>query len=144
MSNEADGYEVGYGRPPKRNQFKPGQSGNPRGRPKGTKNLKTDLVEELAETVVVREGGEPKKITKQRAFVKSTIANAIKGDGKAASIFLRLAEQLLEIDSGTSADAQLRPEERDVLLAAVLRTSGENADEVGSDPTSASAEDDAS
>ncbi len=33
---------VGYCKPPKRTRFQPGQSGNPRGRPKGTKNLKTD------------------------------------------------------------------------------------------------------
>ena len=51
--NKADGdeaddeYDVGYKKPPKRTQFKPGQSGNPRGRPKGTKNLKTDLAEAL-------------------------------------------------------------------------------------------------
>ena len=40
-------YEVGYGKPPEHTRFQPGRSGNPRGRPKGTKNLKTDLVEEL-------------------------------------------------------------------------------------------------
>ena len=44
-------YEVGYGKPPKHTRFQPGQSGNPRGRPKGTKNLKTDLEEELSERV---------------------------------------------------------------------------------------------
>ncbi len=43
------GYDVGYRKPPKHTRFKPGQSGNPRGRPKGTKNLKTDLIEELGE-----------------------------------------------------------------------------------------------
>jgi hypothetical protein len=39
-------YQVGYGKPPKHTQFKPGKSGNPQGRPKGTKNLKTDLIAE--------------------------------------------------------------------------------------------------
>ena len=42
--------EVGYRKPPKATQFKQGQSGNPHGRPKGTKNLKTDLIEELSST----------------------------------------------------------------------------------------------
>ena len=53
----SDEYEVGHGKPPKHTQFKPGESGNPKGRPKGTKNLATDLSEELAEMIVVNEGG---------------------------------------------------------------------------------------
>ena len=49
-------YEVGYRKPPKHTQFKEGQSGNPAGRPKGTNNLKTDLIEELGEQILIREG----------------------------------------------------------------------------------------
>jgi hypothetical protein len=49
-------YQVGYGKPPKHTQFKLGESGNPQGRSKGTKNLKTDLAEELCEKIVVHEG----------------------------------------------------------------------------------------
>ena len=52
-------YEVGYRKPPKATQFKQGQSGNPHGRPKGTKNLKTDLIEELGEHITLSEGGKP-------------------------------------------------------------------------------------
>ena len=42
----SDDYEVGYKKPPIHTRFKPGVSGNPKGRPKGTKNLATDLAEE--------------------------------------------------------------------------------------------------
>ena len=45
MTNDTN--PVGYKQPPKHTQFKPGQSGNPKGRPKGTQNLATDLAEEL-------------------------------------------------------------------------------------------------
>ena len=56
--------KTGYGNPPKHTQFKPGQSGNPAGRPKGAKNLKTDLEEEMRELIVVREGGNTKTVSK--------------------------------------------------------------------------------
>jgi len=34
----APSYDVGFGKPPVRSRFEPGQSGNPRGRPKGSRN----------------------------------------------------------------------------------------------------------
>jgi len=51
----SDEYEVGFGKPPKDTQFKPGQSGNTAGRPKGSKNLKADLLEELSEMMKISE-----------------------------------------------------------------------------------------
>lgn len=78
-----DEESVGYRRPPKSGQFKPGQSGNPKGRKKHVANFKTDLTDELRETITVRENGRERKITKQRAFVKALMALAIKGDIRA-------------------------------------------------------------
>lgn len=74
---------AGYRRPPKSGQFKPGQSGNPKGRKKHVANFKTDLIDELRETITVRENGRERKISKQRAFLKSLMALAIKGDIRA-------------------------------------------------------------
>lgn len=79
----SDDEKVGYKRPPKSGQFKPGQSGNPKGRKKGVANFRADLTAELLETIVVRENGRERRITKQRAFVKSLMALAIKGDIRA-------------------------------------------------------------
>ena len=99
MSNE---YDVGYGKPPKRTQFKPGESGNPKGRPKGTKNLATDLSEELAEKIVVSEGGKQRKISKQRAMIKSLLAKALNGDTRAATVLLKL---LIDAEQATTRNA---------------------------------------
>jgi hypothetical protein len=58
-----DDSKSGYARPPKAHQFKPGESGNPRGRPKGARNLRTDLSEIMKKKVSVRESGKQRRIT---------------------------------------------------------------------------------
>lgn len=88
-------YEVGYGKPPVSTRFQPGESGNPKGRKKGSRNLKTDLMEELAERVTLKEGGRTVRLSKQRAMVKALVVKGIKGDeraiAKAFDLLLRLA-----------------------------------------------------
>jgi hypothetical protein len=52
-------YQVGYGKPPRETRFQKGQSGNPRGRPCGAKNLNTRVREALKEPVLVTERSAP-------------------------------------------------------------------------------------
>lgn len=84
-------YTVGYKKPPESGKFKPGQSGNPTGRPKGAKNLKTVLEDEFYEKVVLKENGKTMKIPKLQAMIKSLMAKAIKGDNKSATTLINLA-----------------------------------------------------
>ncbi len=93
-------YEVGFAKPPKHTRFQPGQSGNRRGRPKDTKNLKTDLMEELGEKIVVREGDRSQKVSKQRALLKSVVNRAIQGDPRATAIALSTMLRLLDTGEG--------------------------------------------
>lgn len=87
----SDDYEVGYGKPPKHSQFKPGQSGNPRGRPKGSKNFKGDLLDVLSMTVQISENGRTKKISSQRAGLLRLREKALAGDARALDKLLELA-----------------------------------------------------
>lgn len=117
-------YEVGYGKPPKGAQFQKGQSGNSAGRPKGTKNLKTDLLEELQERVLVREAGGERQLSKQRALLKSITAKAIKGDTRAANIILSMVLRVLEEDPDGGVEYPLSSEEWAILRGLDARLPG--------------------
>lgn len=79
MSSKDDD-EGGYGRPPKHTRFKPGRSGNAKGRPKGGHNLKTDLASILHKRVAIREDGELRQVTRQEAMLLTLCAKALQGD----------------------------------------------------------------
>src|SRR5215472_11830443 len=81
-------YPVGYKKPPRQTQFKPGQSGNAKGRPKGSKNCKTVFEKELRTPIPVTENGKRKKISKLEAIIKHTVNKAAGGDPKATVVVL--------------------------------------------------------
>lgn len=76
-------YEVGYGKTPKETRFKPGHSGNPRGRPKQSKNTISILKKELDERVSLREGDKQIILTKRQAMLRHLINKAVQGDTRA-------------------------------------------------------------
>ena len=94
-SKPAQSLKTGYGRPPIATQFKPGKSGNPKGRPKGSLNLATDLANELGEKITVREDGQSRRVSKQRALIKSLMAKALQGDVKATAALLTLYARVI-------------------------------------------------
>ena len=115
-------YAVGYGKPPASTQFRKGQSGNRSGRPKGTNNLKTDLLEELHEKVTLKEGERTKKITKQRAIVKTLFAKALKGEPRAATTLIGLLGRVFDLAATEAvASEPLSAEEVEALEVIALR-----------------------
>src|SRR5438309_436661 len=87
-------HEVGYGKPPRHSRFVKGQSGNPRGRTPGAKNLKTLLNKALNERVVVTENGGRRKISKCEAIVTQLVNGCAKGDLKAIQILLAMVRDI--------------------------------------------------
>ena len=93
-------YTVGYGKPPKKNRFKKGDSGNPRGRPKGAKSrrpalpeerLKAIVLNEAYRTIDMREGDRTVSLTMAQAIIRALNVGAAKGQFRAQ----RLATEML-------------------------------------------------
>lgn len=88
-SGETD-ERVGYGRPPRATRFRPGQSGNPRGRPKGAHNTGTIVKDVLARKVSLNGAGGRRQVAVKEAIVLRMAEAALKGDLKAAAAVLAL------------------------------------------------------
>jgi hypothetical protein len=99
-------YEVGYGKPPEHTRFQPGQSGNPKGKPKGAKNLATIVDNAIKEKVVVTENGKRRKRTKMEVAVKQVVNKAVIGDQKA---FAQLIPLVQSNEGRAEADAATTP-----------------------------------
>ena len=103
-SQDDGDYEVGYGKPPKSTRWKPGQSGNPKGRPKKTKDFDKLIDRELSETVRITDGGESKVVTKRELIIKRLINEALKGDKAALKLTLNFMKADLSVE-GFEPDA---------------------------------------
>ncbi len=78
-------------KPPKDTRFRPGRSGNPNGRPRGSVSFQTMIERELRKSIVINEHGRQKRLTKQEIIVRRLAHDSIKGDYKAIAILMKLA-----------------------------------------------------
>jgi hypothetical protein len=111
-------YEIGYRRPPKGGQFKKGQSGNTKGRPKGSGNFLTLLEHELGQTIVVNENGRKKLITRMQAIVKRMVSGALQGDQKALLTLVEILRRTGRFDQ-TDVEALL-PQDYESILSSYV------------------------
>ena len=81
-------YEIGYKKPPKASQFRPGHSGNKKGRPKDHRNTYNMLTEVLDQKISIKENGRDLRISKKLAMIMQLVNKAVKGDVKAINSLL--------------------------------------------------------
>ena len=93
-SGSKTGYTVGYGRPPVSTRFKPGLSGNAKGRPKNSKNLKTLIRQALTAKISIREGSRNRRVSKIEGVVLRQVDSALKGEDRAAMAVIKMAMQM--------------------------------------------------
>jgi hypothetical protein len=87
-------YEVGYGKPPVHTRFRKGQSGNPNGRAKGSRNFATIFSEALMKPVVITENGQRKKISKFAAAMTQLANDAARGDKKSIQLAFAMLQAI--------------------------------------------------
>jgi hypothetical protein len=126
------GEKIGYGKPPRGHQFKPGQSGNPKGRPKGVKNESTMLHDLLFKKIDVREAGRLRKITVLEAILRRIAEESLKGNTKSAAFLLG---RLGAISATDTKQNELNADEENALsaylrkMASQIRNDREGDDE---------------
>ena len=128
--NGGGDYDVGYGKPPVHSRFKPGQSGNPRGRQRGSRNASSLAAQALAEKVTVTIEGRTKRISKLEAAMIQQSNKAAAGDPKA----VKLMTDLMEGFDERAVEGSLSPDERRArhqLVLAALK--GRRSPKGGSD-----------
>jgi hypothetical protein len=103
-----DADDVGYGKPPRAHQFKPGKSGNPKGRPRGAKSEETILRELLQQKISLNERGRARKITIYEGIFRRIIEDCLKGNTKSAAFLLNRHQAMTSgeqpMESGLSED----------------------------------------
>jgi len=110
-------YVVGYGKPPVQTRFKKGQSGNPNGRRKGSKNFWTALQESLQEKVVIKENGKAKAVSKQEVITKQLVNKAANGELRAISMIAALGVAREQNSEAEAEPASLNEQDRKLLVS---------------------------
>ena len=114
-------YKVGRGRPPQEFQFPPKKSGNPKGRPKGSKNRKTIVRAAERRTFVVKKAGRPGKMNTTELGLHNLQRDIAAGDSKAFVIYLAILERYSDSDETSASMQELMTEDIAILRNLMAR-----------------------
>jgi hypothetical protein len=107
--------QIGYRQPPRHSQFKPGQSGNAKGRPKGARNFRTDVRATLKRLVKIRSGGKSFRMSTQEALLMRLRDGALGGDSRAADRLVALAQRYDDGDDEFATADNLTADDQQIL-----------------------------
>ena len=117
-------YVVGYGKPPVHTRFQKGRSGNPKGRPRGKKNMSTLLSAALDAAIIVVENGRRKKISKREAIITQLVNKSASADLKATQIVLAMLQDVEARADDSSDSAAFTEADQEIIqrIQARMRT----------------------
>ena len=118
--SHAGNYKVGKGRPPQSTRWKPGQSGNPKGRPIGSRPVGTVLQDIIQQKVSVTESGKTRRISALEVIIRRLANDAMQSDQRAIKLLLSLVDRY---GDSSATKVQLRDllAEDEAILAEYLR-----------------------
>ncbi len=111
MDERSDEYEVGYGKPPKSTRFKKGQSGNPKGRPKASRNVAAALEEALFRKIRVKDQSGSRLVTVLEALLQRVSKQALDGDHRAIGKLIELIRYFDAMKARDACDGRASAEE---------------------------------
>lgn len=119
-------YTVGRGKPPAHTQFKPGQSGNPRGRPRGSVDFGRALLAAASESVVITENGRKVRLSKFEVAARQVANKAAAGDPRAVELLYKHLGSMVAVEpvaapSSDQADLSFGSEEDTQVLEAFVQ-----------------------
>ncbi len=112
--------QVGYRNPPEATRFRKGQSGNPKGRRKGSLNVATVFAQTLREKVVVNEMGQRKTMTKLEAAIKQFVNKAASGDLRALQLLVSLSREAETRESQSQSNSMVLSESDQKVMKGIL------------------------
>jgi hypothetical protein len=121
-------YKVGKGRPPLHTRWKPGQSGNPKGRPKGSRPVGAILQEIIQQKVPVTEGGKTRRIPALEVMLRRLAHDAMRSDQKAIKFLLSLVDRYAESPETTLQFREILAEDEAILARYLREPTGTIAD----------------
>lgn len=130
-------YEVGYGRPPKSTQFKPGQSGNPKGRKRKPKSVQAQMQAVLSRKVPINEGGISKQLPLQQVILRNLASKAAKGDLNATKFVFSLLHSPEHAVTDTIDETGLSSDDQAMFHEMIRQLSGADASDQSTLPTEA-------
>ena len=116
--------EKGYGKPPKKHQFKKGVSGNPRGRPKGKKSFTAIFKKLENEKITIQINGKTEKLTIEQAILKRVMIDSVVGKLGSARLYLETKQTILAMPETEGMSASERNKQDQAIVEYFLKLLG--------------------
>jgi hypothetical protein len=123
-------YAVGYGRPPRATQFASGKSGNPRGRPKGSRTVGAILQDILRQKIAVTENGKTRRLAALEVMLRRLVNDAMRSDAKAMRLLLALVERYAETTEAKVQLGELLAEDQTILAQYLLEPKASDGEQL--------------